>query len=110
MLDLFKNTLRSIKSNKLSVIGLTFLTFLATTVFTTLNSSVTSINNKYNDIASEGKLHDFTVSELYDVGIPNYVNNKEKWSDQSATYLFDNDFLVKSNDAVAQIYPYIKAT
>jgi hypothetical protein len=51
-------------------VGLTFLTFLSMGIFTLLNSTTNNINREYNTISVKGKLHDFTVSELYNMGQP----------------------------------------
>jgi hypothetical protein len=63
--NLLLNTLRSLKQNKVNVIGLVFLTFLSTGIYTVLTSTTANISGEYDEIVKEGKLHDFTVSEYY---------------------------------------------
>ncbi|GHU30990.1 hypothetical protein FACS1894166_01620 [Bacilli bacterium] len=65
---MFKNVLRSLKKNKASVIGLTFLVFLSMGLFTVLDSTAKNIGNEYNRISTSGNIHDFTVSEKYNTG------------------------------------------
>jgi hypothetical protein len=59
-----------LKKNKAAIVGLTFLTFLSMGIFTLLNSTTNNINSEYHTISVKGKLHDFTVSELYNMGQP----------------------------------------
>jgi hypothetical protein len=65
---LFKNVLRSLKKNKASVIGLTFLVFLSMGLFTVLDSTAKNISNEYNIVSTRGNIHDFTISEKYNTG------------------------------------------
>lgn len=113
MWNLIKNSFRSLKKNKLNMVGLTFLTFISTTAFTTLNSTTTSINREYNQISSSGNLHDVTVSQVYDIGIAKYRNDLESQKMNNAaiqsfkTYLYNTNHLVKTSDNL--IAPYVKA-
>jgi hypothetical protein len=68
VLNLFKNSFRSLKRNKTAITGLTFLTFVSVGGFTVLNSTTNNITNEYNLIAKNGNLHDFTINEKYDIG------------------------------------------
>jgi hypothetical protein len=45
-------------------------------VFTVLNSTASNIKNEYNQISTSGNLHDFTVSENYNVGNINWTYNE----------------------------------
>ncbi len=76
MKNLFKNIVRSFKNNKISLIGLSFLVFFGVGSFCVLQNTTSNITNEYNTVASEGAIHDLTISELYDVGNPGFkVNN-----------------------------------
>ena len=110
MKNLFLNLIRSLKKNKLSILGLTFLVFISTGIYTVLNSSTTAINNEYQRISTTGVLHDFTVAEYYNTGVAKYSNNvsDHKINDVNSfnSSLYNNCYLVKSNDGV--ILPYIE--
>jgi hypothetical protein len=54
-------------------------------IFTLLTSTTNNINNEYNRISVSGKLHDFTVSELYNMGQPIW-----KYADDSSGKSSDN--------------------
>lgn len=110
---LIKNVLNSLKKNKLSIFGLIFLVFLAVSIFTGADGTTTAINNVYKSISKKGNLHDFTVSELYNVGVVKYANNiEEETIDEvsNKNYLYNNNLLVKSNDQTDPLlFPYINA-
>ncbi|MCF0227339.1 MAG: ABC transporter permease [Malacoplasma sp.] len=114
MKNLFKNVLRSLKQNKLAIIGLTFLTFLSCTVFTGVNSTVSAVNSEYGRISRNGNLHQFTVSELYETSTPDYEGNVETYEDNGQTKytgLYDNVHLVKSNDeAILPYFEFVSAS
>jgi putative ABC transport system permease protein len=78
---LFKNTLRSLVKNKITLLALTFLVFLSVGVFTLLSSTTSNINNTYNSIAKEGNLHDLTISEQYSIGNSDYTFYKTNTND-----------------------------
>lgn len=112
MWNLLKNAFRSLKKNKLSMVGLTFLVFLSTGIFTVLNSATTSINTEYHQISSEGNLHDITISQVYDNGVAKYSNLVEKQHDDNVgsefySYLYEQNHLVKTNDGL--IAPFFTA-
>ncbi|MDE7433668.1 MAG: hypothetical protein K2M43_00730 [Mycoplasmoidaceae bacterium] len=44
------------------------MVFLSVGLFTVLKSTTTNIDGMYNTVSNEGNQHDFTVSELYEVG------------------------------------------
>ena len=77
MWNLIKNVFRSLRRNKASVVGLTFLVFLSIGIFTILNSVSSNIGNEYARITTSGNLHDFTISENYVIGnaIYDFKNN-----------------------------------
>ncbi len=94
----------------MSIIGLTFLTFLSVTVFVCANSTTSSIDSEYNTISSQGNLHDFTVSELYNTGVTKWTNSTQSFSVDGNTYdtsLYLDDHLVMSSDN--QLCPYVNA-
>ena len=117
MFNLFKNVVRSFKKNKLSICGLSFLVFLSVGMYTALSGSTSAINKEYNYVSKTGNLHDFTVSELYDVGVVKYNNNVEKLvsdpqTSEDYSCLYDQNLLAKVNitDAEGQptlITPYV---
>lgn len=116
MWNLFKSVIRSFKRNKATIVGLSLLTFVSVTVFTCANSTTSGINQEYNQISSEGNLHDFTVSELYNTGICKWSNDtKEQTDDRDPdhpvsyyTPLYNNDHLVMSSDSTLE--PYVDAS
>ncbi|WEK83295.1 MAG: ABC transporter permease [Mycoplasma sp.] len=110
MWNLIKNAFRSLKRNKLNMVGLTFLVFISTTVFTTLNSTTTSINTEYQQVSEQGNIHDATISQVYDIGIAKYANNIEEQHGTEAfkSYLYNQNKLVKSNDN--SIVPFVSAS
>lgn len=73
MKNLIKNVFRSFKHNKISIIGLVFLLFFGLSVFCVMSNTTTNIQNEYTSLAKKGKLHDFTASELYEIGSANYA-------------------------------------
>lgn len=114
MWNLTKNILRSLKKNLLALLGLIFLIFLSTGIFTVLNGTTTAINNEYRKISVEGNLHDFTVNEAYAVGVANYTNNTEKevinkaTGENRYTKLYNNDLLVKDEfNGKINFFPYV---
>ena len=116
MFNLFKNVARSFKKNKLSICGLSFLVFLSVGMYTALSGSTSAINSEYNYVSKTGNLHDFTVSELYDVGVVKYNNNVEKLvadPQKQADYscLYDQNLLAKvkitDQEQPTLITPYV---
>ena len=81
MKNLFLNVLRSLKKNKLAMIGLTFLVFLSCGIFISLNSTTSAVTNEYNKISKQGNIHQFTVSELYETSTPKYSDTIETYKD-----------------------------
>ncbi|MCQ3914261.1 MAG: hypothetical protein MJ201_00215 [Mycoplasmoidaceae bacterium] len=73
MKNLIKNVVRSFKNNKISIIGLIFLLFFGLGVFCVMSNTTTNIKNEYTSLANKGKLHDFTASELYEIGSASYA-------------------------------------
>lgn len=88
MKNLFKNTLRSLKNNKISIIGLIVLVFFSLGIYCVMNNTTTNISNAYNNIAISGNLHDFVVNELYDIGNPSFKTNTNIVEQKIS---FDND-------------------
>ena len=72
--------LRSFKYNKISIIGLVFLLFFGLGVFCVMSNTTANINNEYTSLAETGKLHDFTVSELYEIGSEEYSSHSKGYS------------------------------
>lgn len=117
MFNLFKNVARSFKKNKLSICGLSFLVFLSVGIFTALSGTTSAINKEYDYVSKTGNLHDFTVSELYNVGTVKYNNNVEKLTTdpqkrEDYSCLYDQNLLAKVTitDAEGQptlITPYV---
>lgn len=68
MKNFIKNVLRSFKNNKISIIGLVFLIFFGLGVFCIMSNTTQNISNQYDSISTSGNIHDFTASELYDIG------------------------------------------
>jgi len=77
MKNLVKNNIRSWKNNKISIIGLSFLTFFGLGSYCVLSNTTANISNQYNKIAKEGNLHDMTISELYNIGNAHYQSNTQ---------------------------------
>ncbi len=73
MKNLILNVIRSFKRNKISILGLIFLLFFGLGVFCTMSNTTANITNEYTSLANRGKLHDFTASELYEVGSAVYT-------------------------------------
>ncbi|WP_041594092.1 ABC transporter permease [Mycoplasma crocodyli] len=70
MWKLFKETFKSLRKNKVTVIGLTILVFLSSAIFTLLYDVSKSINNQYVQYKDKSKLHDLTL----DLNIPSSGN------------------------------------
>ena len=79
MKNLFKNTLRSLPRNKLNIISLVFLIFLCLSIFCTMSNTFSNITTQYDNIVKSGNLHDIVISELYDIGEPNYEITNLDW-------------------------------
>ena len=79
MKNLFKNTLRSLPKNKLNIISLVFLIFLCLSIFCTMSNTFSNITTQYDNIVKSGNLHDIVISELYDIGEPNYEITNPDW-------------------------------
>ena len=79
MKNLFKNTLRSLPRNKLNIISLVFLFFLCLSIFCTMSNTFSNITTQYDNIVKSGNLHDIVISELYDIGEPNYEITNPDW-------------------------------
>ena len=79
MKNLFKNTLRSLPRNKLNIISLVFLIFLCLSIFCTMSNTFSNITTQYDNIVKSGNLHDIVISELYDIGEPNYEITNPDW-------------------------------
>lgn len=73
MKNLIKNVVRSFKRNKISIIGLVFLLFFGLGAFCIMSNTTHNIKSEYTSLAKQGKLHDFTAAELYDVGNASYA-------------------------------------
>ena len=109
MWNLFKEAFRSLRKNKVVIVGLSILVFLVSTIFTLLYDLKTTMTNQYNSYKQISKLHDATVDlNLANQGAPyknGYTNNGKfnddlkyndphkyefdltKWTDQ---YIEDN--------------------
>ena len=79
MKNLFKNTLRSLPKNKLNIVSLVFLIFLCLSIFCTMSNTFSNISTQYDRIVKSGNLHDIVISELYDIGEPNYEITNPEW-------------------------------
>ena len=79
MKNLFRNTLRSLPKNKLNIISLVFLIFLCLSIFCTMSNTFSNISTQYDSIVKSGNLHDIVISELYDIGEPNYEITNPEW-------------------------------
>ena len=79
MKNLFRNTLRSLPKNKLNIISLVFLIFLCLSIFCTMSNTFSNITTQYDNIVKSGNLHDIVISELYDIGEPNYEITNPDW-------------------------------
>ena len=79
MKNLFRNTLRSLPKNKLNIISLVFLIFLCLSIFCTMSNTFSNITTQYDNIVKSGNLHDIVISELYDIGEPNYEITNPEW-------------------------------
>ena len=117
MVNLLKNVTRSFKKNKLSICGLTFLVFLSVGIYTTLSGTTSAINKEYKRILKDGNLHDFTISELYNVGVVRYSNTIEKFKDANGedvySCLYNDNLLskikIEGTDETI-IAPYVTVT
>jgi hypothetical protein len=107
MKNLFKNTLRSLGSNKTVMVALTFLVFLTIGIFTLLSSTTKNVTSTYDNISRQSNLHDFTVSEQYSLGNPAYktydkVDSKDNtWAGNESLnteYADINDYMGLSSD------------
>ena len=70
MKNLFKSVFRSFSKNKIAIIGLVFLVFLSLGIFCVMNNTTNNIRTEFANISKKGNLHDFTVNEVYDIGVP----------------------------------------
>lgn len=61
MWKLFKEALKSLKKNKVTVAGLTILVFLSSGIFTLLFDVSRSITTQYKNYRDQSRLHDLTV-------------------------------------------------
>jgi putative ABC transport system permease protein len=86
---------RSLKHNKASVVGLTFLVFLSIGIFTILNSVSSNISNEYSRITTSGNLHDFTISENYVIGNAKYDFDNNPFDPTDPT---KNEYMGESSD------------
>lgn len=79
MWNLFKEAFRSLKKNKVVVIGLSILVFLVSLIFTLLYDLKTTMTTQFNNYKKVSKLHDVTVDlNLSNQGTPyknGYTNN-----------------------------------
>jgi len=105
MKNLVKNNIRSWKNNKISIIGLSFLTFFGLGSYCVLSNTTANISNQYNKIAKEGNLHDMTISELYNIGNAHYqsntqgiIFNKDRGEYKGVDSFWTDDLKVKTNE------------
>lgn len=89
MKNLFKETLRSLSKNKVTITGLTILVFLSSSVFTFTSDITKSMTDEYNERLKISKLHDLTL----DLNIP---------SNGSA---YNNGYYINGNDQNSVIIP-----
>lgn len=104
MKNLIKNVVRSFKRNKISIIGLVFLLFFGLGAFCIMSNTTHNIKSEYTSLAKQGKLHDFTAAELYEVGDASYVAKTKgitytipatgeptfaKWTDETSVVTHD---------------------
>ncbi|WP_027334230.1 ABC transporter permease [Mycoplasma elephantis] len=82
MIKLFKEVFKSLSKNKVIIIGLTFLVFLTSGIFTLLFNLRSSFNNQFDDYKKVSKLHNITA----DLNLPS------SGSSYAGGY-FVNDFL-----------------
>lgn len=62
---LWKSTLKSFFKNKVGILLLSIIVFMTSGMFTLLETTSHSFQTSYNNVISQGKLHDFTVKEKY---------------------------------------------
>jgi len=62
---LFKSSFRRFFKSKLGLILTTVIVFLTAAAFTMMHSTAATFNASYKKVLDEGKVHDFTLSELY---------------------------------------------
>ncbi|WP_406615567.1 FtsX-like permease family protein [Mycoplasmopsis hyopharyngis] len=86
MWNLFKEAFRSLKKNKVVVVGLSILVFLVSLIFTLLYDLKTTMTTQFNNYKKVSKLHDVTVDlNLSNQGSPykNGYTNNGKLNDDS---------------------------
>lgn len=69
MWNIIKSLFRYSFKNKVSLITLTFLTFLATGIFSSLLMLSDNLSNSYNKLVTEGNLNNAVVHELYSTSV-----------------------------------------
>lgn len=89
MKNLFKETLKSLSKNKVTITGLTILVFLSSSVFTFTSDITKSMTDEYNERIKISKLHDLTL----DLNIP---------SNGSA---YNNGYYINGNDQNSVLTP-----
>lgn len=57
---LFINSLKGLRNKKIQMIGIILMIFLSTAIFSAMNLSINSIENKYNNYVKEQKVEDFS--------------------------------------------------
>lgn len=65
MWNIIKSIFRYSLKHKVSLITLTFLTFLSTSIFGSLITLSSNLTNAYDKLVTEGKLNNLTIHELY---------------------------------------------
>ncbi|MGL4952128.1 MAG: hypothetical protein ACRC4L_04050, partial [Mycoplasma sp.] len=65
MFNIIKSLFRYSLKHKVWLITLTLLTFLSTTIFSSLMTLSSNLSKSYKKLVTEGKIHDGSIHELY---------------------------------------------
>ncbi|NLA33736.1 MAG: hypothetical protein GX861_02595, partial [Tenericutes bacterium] len=69
---LFINSLKGLKNKKVQMLGIILLCFLSTAIYTTLNSALDMLENRYYDYIEKQNVEDFSFLPV--------INYKEDYS------------------------------
>lgn len=91
MWNIIKSIFRYSLKHKVSLITLTFLTFLSTSIFGSLITLSSNLTNAYDKLVTEGKLNNLSIHELYSTTVESQPNLKGDAAKAENKRLFLNE-------------------
>ena len=78
---LFLNALKGLKKKKVQMIAIIFLVMLSSTIYTTMNTALDRLENRYYHYLDEQKVEDFAFTPVIDLSIDVTLEEIDDWKE-----------------------------